>query len=71
MQVRPEDIKRKYEHEWLRMKGVTAVGLGQVEGVIGIIISVEKAERKIRAQIPTVIEGIPVKVELADTLRAQ
>jgi hypothetical protein len=64
-------VKQRYEKKWLSMRGVTAVGLGQVNGKTGIIISVEQNVDKVRAQIPSYVEGIPVKVQFSGMLKAQ
>ncbi|MFH5831995.1 hypothetical protein ACG2F4_04425 [Halalkalibaculum sp. DA3122] len=66
------NIKQKYEKEWLAIDGVTAVGIGLVDGdTIGIIISVSADEERIRNQLPAEIEGIPVKVDVTGNFRAQ
>ena len=63
-------IKEKYGNAWLRLNGVTAIGIGQVNSGVGIIISVESNENKIRAQIPNELEGVPIKIEFTGIIQA-
>jgi hypothetical protein len=63
-------IKKKYENEWLHLKGVSSVGIGLVNDTVGIIISVEGFEDRVRAQVPSEIEGIPIKIETSGAIRA-
>lgn len=65
------NVKQRYEREWLTIPGVNAVGVGLVDNVVGIIISVGKKSDRVRQQIPAEVEGIPVKIQLTGTLRAQ
>jgi hypothetical protein len=69
-QKKAEEIKRQFESEWLRLKGVTAVGIGYINNSVGIIISVESLASKVKAQIPSEIDGVQIKVEPTGTLRA-
>ena len=55
-------VKLRYEKEWLRIDGVTAVGLGLIDRTVGIVISVENNVDQVRAQIPDLIDGIPTLV---------
>ena len=66
-----EKVKLKYERAWLGLKGVTAVGLGLIDQEIGIIISVESNEHQVRAQIPSQVEGVLIKIETTGAIIAQ
>lgn len=68
---RIREIKQKHETRWLRLEGVVAVGIGQIEGIgPGIIISVEKETEYLRRLLPTEIEGIPVRLNKTGTIRS-
>lgn len=60
------EVKRKYAAEWLAIKGVAGIGIGNLSDKnIGIIVSVIKLDKSIQEKIPEEIEG--VKVEIQET----
>jgi len=63
-------VKNKYEKEWLGRKGVLAVGIGKIENKIGIIISTDENINPEGFHIPSIVEGIPVKIKSSGTLKA-
>ncbi|MFQ5585143.1 MAG: hypothetical protein ACE5GL_11975 [Calditrichia bacterium] len=64
-------IKRKYERDWLSIKGVMGVGVGTVhDGRIGIIISVVSMKPEITEHFPREIEGVPVEIKKTGDFKA-
>ena len=63
-------IKKRYEKEWLRKKGILAVGIGKVDKGIGIVISVDSKSFTEKTSIPGDIEGVPVKIQDTGVLRS-
>jgi hypothetical protein len=61
-------LKLRYEKEWLGISGVSAIGVGRVNENIGIIISVVRDADTVRAQVPSSVEGIPIKIQVTGTL---
>jgi hypothetical protein len=57
-----KNIKRRYEKEWLRQEGILAVGIGQIDDKIGIIVSVDGKMVRESFKLPEEIEGVPVKI---------
>lgn len=68
---RVKQIKRTYEHQWLALEGVVAVGIGTTaSNTVGLIVSVKEDVEKIRAAIPPKVEGIDVEIRVSGELRA-
>ncbi len=65
------EIKKQHEKKWLSIKGVVAIGIGNVSvNRIGLIISVIKDVKKIRNRIPKEIDGIPIQIQETGDLKA-
>ncbi len=64
-------IKKRYEKKWLRMEGVTAVGIGLSGNDSIIIVSVDGDADMVRQKIPAVVDRIAVKIELSGIIREQ
>lgn len=65
-QQKIREVKRKYEQEWLSIKGVVGVGIGILtDKNLGIMISVTKLDEQISKKIPAEVEG--VKLEIRET----
>ncbi|SMO43713.1 hypothetical protein [Fodinibius sediminis] len=65
-------VKKRYEENWLKLKGVTAVGIGMVEKKrTGIIVSVSEDKKKIRTRIPAEIDGVAIQIVQTGTFKAQ
>jgi hypothetical protein len=65
-QKKIQEVKKRYEKNWLSIKGVISVGIGTVSnGKVGIIVSVVSAKPEIKKFIPSEIEGIAI--EIAET----
>jgi hypothetical protein len=66
---RIDAILKRYAPEWLRIPGVTGVAEGRTpEGVPCVLVLA--ASRKQAAAIPDEIEGIPVRFQESDSIRA-
>jgi hypothetical protein len=65
-QQKIQEIKKKYEQQWLSIQGVVGVGIGILDDKnMGIIVSVVKLESHVTSNIPDEIEG--VKIEIRET----
>lgn len=64
------EIKQEYEKEWLAIREVTAVGVGNIEDKLGIIVSVSENPDKVREQIPNQVGGVPVTIQQTGAFRA-
>ena len=64
------EIKNKYEKNWLGRKGVLAIGIGLIDNNIGIIITVDQNINPENVQIPSDVEGVPVKIQSSGTIKA-
>ena len=70
-QQKIREVKRKYETEWLSIKGVVGIGIGTLsDDSIGIIVSVIKLEKNIQEKIPAEIEDIKVEVQETGEFKA-
>jgi hypothetical protein len=70
-QQRIREVKRKYEPEWLSIKGVVGIGIGTLsDDSIGIIVSVKKLEKKIQKEIPDQVEGVKVEIQESGEFKA-
>ena len=69
--LRVQMIKKRYEKKWLRMKGVTAIGVGLADGEPVIIVSMQFENEKVRQRIPEIIENVPVRIEITGPIKAQ
>jgi len=63
-------VKRKNEKKWLRLKGVVAVGIGRIEDKPGIIVSVENDAWLSQNKIPSIIDNVPIKVQITGRIEA-
>jgi len=71
-QKKIREIKRRFEREWLGIKGVAAVGIGTIEGGnIGIIISVEGNRAHVRSLIPEEVEGVKIEIKTTGMFKAE
>jgi hypothetical protein len=63
-------IKQRYEHDWMAIPEVVAIGVGKVENsTIGIIISVIGDVDSVRKQLPELIDGVIIRVQRSGILR--
>ena len=63
-------VKRKNEKKWLRLKGVVAVGIGKIGDETGIIISVETNYDIPNVKIPSIVAGVPTKIQAVGRIEA-
>ncbi|MCA1759625.1 MAG: hypothetical protein LC658_07630 [Bacteroidales bacterium] len=63
-------VKQKNEKQWLRLKGVVAVGIGRIEDKPGIIISVENDSDIPHIKIPALVENVPTKIQSVGRIEA-
>ena len=66
-----QEIKERYEQEWLAIKEVVAIGIGKAGNEMGIIISVSESPEKLRKEIPGRIDGVPIKIRQTGRFKAQ
>jgi hypothetical protein len=71
-QKKIREIKRRFEREWIQIKGVAAVGIGTIEGGnIGIIISVESNTAHVQRLIPHEVEGVKIEIKTTGIFKAE
>lgn len=71
-QEKAKEVKQRFEQKWLAIEEVVAVGLGITDNrEIGIIISVTDHPEKIKKQLPSQVEGIPVEIQKTGEIKAQ
>ncbi len=63
-------VKQKYEKRWLKINGVTAVGIGSDQNNAVIIITVVDNQEKVSKQVPENIDGISVKIKASGKFKA-
>ena len=63
-------VKRNNEKKWLCLKGVVAVGIGQIEEKPGIIVSVENDAWLTQNKIPSLVNNVPIKVQIVGRIEA-
>lgn len=65
-----QSVKKRYEKQWLNIKGVISVGIGRVNNRAGIIIVVNKNIYHEKILIPSVVEDVPVEIQYSGELKA-
>ena len=66
-----KELKKKHGNKWLAINNVVAVGIGKTSGgSIGIIISVKEDAYKVKSQIPSEIDKIPIEVQETGEMKA-
>jgi hypothetical protein len=68
--IKSNRVKRRYERKWLGISGITAIGVGNIDDKIGIIVSVDTHTDITSVKIPAQVEGVPVKIIPVGKLRA-
>jgi hypothetical protein len=67
-----QEVKKQHEARFLDMPGVVSVGIGlDPNGNQAIIVGMEASNPEIEADIPEMVEGIPVIIEIIGSLKAQ
>lgn len=62
-----EEVMQEHTDEWMAMRGVSGVGIGECQGQPCIKVFVEKATRVLRRRIPATVDGY--RVELVESGR--
>lgn len=57
-----EEVKRRREHELLRIRGVVGVGLGRRDGEKCINVYVEEDTEAVRSAVPRELDGIATQI---------
>ena len=65
-----EDVKRRRQHELLRVRGVVGVGLGTKDGADCITVYVAADTAAVRAAIPAVLDGVATQIVVTGKFRA-
>lgn len=65
-----EEVKRRREHDLLRIRGVVGVGVGSRDGDSCINVYVEEDTPAVRAAVPREIEGVATQIIVAGQFRA-
>lgn len=59
-----EEVFDLHEKELMGLTGVIGIGIGQESGNSVILVMVENLTQELRQQIPTVLGGYSVKIEI-------
>lgn len=54
-------VRQRFEQEWLKVEGISSIGIGKEGNIYCIIICYSGNETFIRTIIPSQIEGIPIQ----------
>ena len=67
-----QELKKQHEARFLAMPGVVSVGIGlDPDGNQAIIVGMDASNPETEADIPEMLEGIPVLIEIIGSLKAQ
>ncbi len=67
-----QDVKTRYEDSLLAMPGVISVGIGKnPDGQFAIIVGMDGPRPETVNQLPTVLEGYPVRMEIIGPVKAR
>ena len=65
-------VKQQYEKIWLAHPAVVSIGVGNLSsGRMGIIIGVLKIDTDVIHSIPDYMDGVPIELNVTDTVKAQ
>lgn len=64
-------VKERYETAWMKIDGVTAIGLGMEDEQVVIIVSVRLEPETFHNLIPSDIDGIPVIIKQSGDIKTQ
>ena len=66
-----QEVKAKHEQRLLAMPGVVSVGIGRdPAGNLAIIVGLVRHHPKTVEQLPKLVDGYPIKVEVIGPVRA-
>lgn len=66
-----KQVKARHARRFLELPGVVSVGIGLHAGHPAIVIGLDRPRPETQAQVPTELEGYPVRVEFIGTVKAQ
>ena len=67
-----QEVKKQHDARFLDMPGVVSVGIGlDPNGNQAIIVGMDASNPETEADIPEMVEGIPVIIEIIGSLKAQ
>jgi hypothetical protein len=67
-----KDVKKRHEARLLELPSVVSVGIGlNRNGQSAIIIGLDGPNAENEGQLPSMLEGYPVEVQIVGTLKAQ
>jgi hypothetical protein len=66
-----EQVKDQHVTELMSIEGIEGVGIGEEEDRPVIKIYVSNASRELRQQVPTELEGYPVRIEVTGEFNVQ
>ena len=67
-----QDVKAKHEDFLMAMPGVVSLGIGKnPDGQFVIVVGLDGPRPKTLEQIPKVLEGYPVRVEITGPVKAR
>jgi hypothetical protein len=66
-----QDVKARHAPRLLALPGVVSVGIGRAaEGHEVIVVGLDRPRPETQADLPTLLEGYPVRVEIIGAVRA-
>ena len=72
MQASIQDVKNRYESQFLSMPGVVSVGIGLDDNKNPIIIiGIEAGDAELKSRLPQQLEGYRVSIQHTGKIRAQ
>ncbi len=60
-----EDVLRRHEKQLIDIPGVTAVGIGEMNGKPVIVIMINQRTAELTKKLPSQLEGFGVKIEVS------
>jgi hypothetical protein len=67
-----QDVKARHAHRLVTVPGVVSVGIGRdAQGHEVIVIGLDRPRPETQADLPTQLEGYPVRVDIIGAVRAQ
>lgn len=66
-----KSVRRRHEKKWLANPNVLAVGIGLLpDGRTGIVITVRELNVQVEQQFPSELDGIGIRLQQSDEIRA-
>ncbi len=64
------EVLAAHTDAWMKIEGVTGTGETQKDGKPAILIFVDSLTDRLRAQLPSIVEGYPVVIQTTGTIKA-